>query len=237
MAKKVTIDPAATEVKESAEVKATTAKKVAKNTTAKKEPKKLTPEESVVILACMNKEFLEKLNKLAEKEGVSLVLTNEQVIMDYVAQKNSDKIDETARMTAFLRDERNRKVAFAHASEMFRILTRGKVSKDKASDITFSKKELVHVTTLSWNKAEEMLNTLEAFGFVVRIDKTAFKFHFDYKDIRQQIYSEVILSVESVNHDIQRFKGALENSNDLQEDEKTKAMSEIQAEVAKNIVF
>lgn len=237
MAKKVTTDPATTEVKEGAEVKATTAKKVAKNTTAKKEPKKLTPEESVVILACMNKEFLEKLNKLAEKEGVSLVLTNEQVIVDYVAQKNSDKIDETARMTAFLRDERNRKVAFAHASEMFRILTRGNVSKDKASDITFSKKELVHVTTLSWNKAEEMLNTLEAFGFVVRIDKTAFKFHFDYKDIRQQIYSEVILSVESVNHDIQRFKGALENSNDLQEDEKAKAMSEIQAEVTKNIVF
>lgn len=237
MAKKVTTDPAANEVKESAEVNATTAKKVAKKTMAKKEPKKLTPEESVVILACMNKEFLDKLNKLAEKEGVSLVLTNEQVIVDYVAQKNSDKIDETARMTAFLRDERNRKVAFAHADEMFRILTRGKVSKDKASTITFSKKELVHATTLSWNKAEEMLNTLEAFGFVVRIDKTAFKFHFDYKDIRQQIYSEVILSVESVNHDIQRFKGALENSNDLQEDEKTKAMSEIQAEVTKNIVF
>ena len=237
MAKKVIIDPAATEVKESAEVNVTTAKKVDKKTAAKKEPKKLTPEESVVILACMNKEFLEKLNKLAEKEGVSLVLTNEQVIVDYVAQKNSDKIDETARMTAFLKDERNRKVAFAHASEMFRILTRGKVSKDKASTITFSKKELVHATTLSWNKAEEMLNTLEAFGFVVRADKTAFKFHFDYKDIRQQIYSEVILSVESVNHDIQRFKGALENSNDLQEDEKTKAMSEIQAEVTKNIVF
>lgn len=237
MTKKVTTDPAATEVKESAEVNATTAKKVDKKTAAKKEPKKLTPEESVVILACMNKEFFEKLNKLAEKEGVSLVLTNEQVIVDYVAQKNSDKIDETARMTAFLRDERNRKVAFAHASEMFRILTRGKVSKDAASTITFSKKELVHATTLSWNKAEEMLNTLEAFGFVVRIDKDAFKFHFDYKDIRQQIYSEVILSVESVNHDIQRFKGALENSNDLQEDEKAKAMSEIQAEVTKNIVF
>lgn len=230
MAKKVSEEPKA-QVERKAE-------KAAKKTTAKKAraKKELTPEEGVIILACVNEKFLEKVNKLAEKEGLKVVLTNEQVIHDYVAQQ-AGEIDEAARMTAFLKDERNRKIAFTHANEMFSILTRGKVSKDSADSLMFSKKELVQSTTLSWNKAEEMLNTLEAFGFVVRIDKTSFKFHFDYKDIRKQIYSEVILSVESVNYDIQRFKGALENSTDLQEDEKAKAMSEIQAEVTKNIVF
>ena len=97
---------------------------------AKEEKKHLTPEQSVVILACMNEDFLAKLNKLAEKEGVKIVLTNEQVIKDYVENKLSDEVDESVRMSAFLKDERNRKVAFVHANELFAIMTKrqGKIS-------------------------------------------------------------------------------------------------------------
>ena len=217
---------------EEAEVNAVAEPK--KKTTAKKSAKKeLTAEESVVILACLNTNFLEKLNKLAEKEGVKLVLTNEQVIHDYVAQQ-SGEIDESARMTAFLKDDRNRKVAFAHAKEIFSILARTK-DLTKAADLEFEKKMLVKATTLSWKKADEMLNTLEAFGYAKRIDNSKFKIIFDLKDIRNNIRHEVTLSVESLNFDIERYKGAVEESSDIEN--KAEYLDEFKKEVTKNIVF
>ena len=217
---------------EEAEVNAVAEPK--KKTTAKKTAKKeLSAEESVVILACLNTNFLEKLNKLAEKEGVKLVLTNEQVIHDYVAQQ-SGEIDESARMTAFLKDDRNRKVAFAHAKEIFSILARTK-DLTKAADLEFEKKMLVKATTLSWKKADEVLNTLEAFGYAKRIDNSKFKIIFDLKDIRNNIRHEVTLSVESLNFDIERYKGAVEESSDIEN--KAEYLDEFKKEVTKNIVF
>lgn len=225
MAKKVETEKAVAKTAAAEPKKKTTAKKSAK--------KELTAEESVVILACLNTDFLEKLNKLAEKEGVKLVLTNEQVIHDYVAQK-AGEIDESARMTAFLKDDRNRKVAFAHAKEIFSILARTK-DLTKAADLEFEKKMLVKATTLSWKKADEMLNTLEAFGYAKRTENNRFKIIFDLKDIRNNIRQEVTLSVESLNFDIERYKGAVEESSDIEN--KDEHFDEFKKEVTKNIVF
>lgn len=228
MAKKVETEKAVAKTAAAEPKKKTTAKKAAK--------KELTAEESIVILACMNSSFLEKLNKLAEKEGIKLVLTSEQVIHDYVDKQfaTDGEIDESARMTAFLKDERNRKIAFAHAKEIFTILARSK-DLTKAAEMVFEKKALVKATTLSWAKAEEMLNTLEAFGFAKRISKTQFKLVFDLKVIRDNIRQEVTLSVESLNFDIERYKGAVEESSDIEN--KDEHLDEFKKEVTKNIVF
>lgn len=212
---------------------ATAEKKTAKRTKKEKQP--LTPEQSVVILACMNEDFLAKLNKLAEKEGVKLVLTSDQVIHDYVDKQFAGEVDESARMTAFLKDERNRKLAFAHANEIFNILTKGKGKLEEATGYVFAKKDLVHATTLSWKAADEMLNTLEVFGFIKRIGKTDFKFYFDRKIICDNIRDEVTLSVESLNLDIQRYKGAVEECSEIEN--KEKVLSEFKEEIIKNIVF
>lgn len=230
MAKKVKTDELAVEAQEPKKKAAT------RETTAKKaEKKELKPEEGVVILACINQGFLEKMNKLAEKEGVKLVLTNEQVIYDYIESK-SGEVDETARMTAFLKDERNRMLAKEHAKEIWRILSNGR-SMDKASGVVFEKKSLVKSTTLSWNKAEDMLNTLEVFGFVKRISKTEFTFLFDPNMILEHIKSQVNFSVESLNLDIQRYKGAVEESSDIDEKDKEKFLSGFYSEITRNIVF
>ena len=228
MAKKVETEKAVAKTAAAEPKKKTTAKKAAK--------KELTAKESVVILACMNSSFLEKLNKLAEKEGIKLVLTSEQVIHDYVDKQfaTDGEIDESARMTAFLKDERNRKIAFAHAKEIFTILARSK-DLTKAAGMVFEKKTLVKATTLSWTKAEEMLNTLEAFGFAKRISKTQFTLVFDLKVIRDNIRQEVTLSVESLNFDIERYKGAVEESSDIEN--KDEHLDEFKKEVTKNIVF
>ena len=108
---------------------------------------------------------------------------------------------------------------------------------DKAKDVVFEKKALVKATTLSWNKAEETLNTLEVFGFVKRISKTEFTFLFDLKMIREHIKNQVTLSVESLNLDIQRYKGAVEESSDIDEKDKEKFLNEFSSEVTRNIVF
>lgn len=209
--------------------KAVSKKISAKGNVVKKE---LKPEEGVVILACINKNFLEKLNNLAKKEGVKLVLTNEQVIYDYI--NNSDSVDENARMTAFLKDERNRKLAQEHAMEIWRILSKDKPI-DKSDGVVFDKKSLVKSTTLSWSKADEILNMLDVFGLIKRINKNEFTFLFDLKIIREHIKSQVAFSIESLNLDIQRYKGAVEESSDI--DDKEKFLSEFSSEVTRNIVF
>lgn len=219
---------------ETKEVKKDVTKKASKPKSASKAKKELTPEQSVVILACMNEDFLAKLNKLAEKEGVKIVLTNEQVIKDYVENKLSDEVDESVRMSAFLKDERNRKVAFVHANELFAIMTKRQGKISEADNYVFQKKDLVRMTTLSWNKAEEILNTLQVFGYVDRINSKEFKFHFDPKAICAKILNDVSFSVESLNLDIQRYKGAVENSN---EDDKEKMLADFKADVQKHIVF
>ena len=219
---------------ETKEVKKDVTKKASKPKSTTKAKKELTPEQSVVILACMNEDFLAKLNKLAEKEGVKIVLTNEQVIKDYVENKLSGEVDESARMSAFLKDERNRKVAFVHANELFAILTKRQGKVSEADNHVFQKKDLVRMTTLSWNKAEEILNTLQVFGYVERMNSKEFKFHFDPKAICAKILNDVSFSIESLNLDIQRYKGAVENSN---EDDKEKMLADFKAEVQKHIVF
>ena len=172
------------------------------------------------------------MNNLAEKEGIKLVLTNEQVIYDYI--NDSNDIDENARMTAFLKDERNRKLAQEHAMEIWRILSKDK-PMDKADGVVFDKKSLVKLTTLSWSKADEILNMLDVFGFIKRINKNEFTFLFDLKTIREHIKNQVTFSIESLNFDIQRFKGAVEESSDI--DDKEKFLSEFSSEVTRNIVF
>lgn len=216
------------------EVKKDVTKKASKPKSASKAKKELTPEQSVVILACMNEDFLAKLNKLAEKEGVKIVLTNEQVIKDYVWNKMSDGVDESARMSAFLKDERNRKLAFERANEIFTILTKRQVKIEFADNHVFQKKDLVRMTKLSWDNAEEMLNTLQVFGYVDRMNSKEFKFHFNSKAICAKVLKDVSFSIEGLNFDIQRYKGAVENSD---EDDKEKLLADFKAEVQKHIVF
>lgn len=191
-------------------------------------------ENDVMIFACMNKDFVEGVQKLASEKGVKLVATDEQVIRDYIADNN--QVDENARMTAFLSDARNRQLAFSHAKEIWRILGNDKALSD-AKNCVFNLKSLVSSTSLSWNKAEEILNTLEAFGFVKRNGKFEFSMNFDKKDIRDYIYSQVVLSVESLNYDLQRYKGAIQNSNDLSEDEKNEKILTTKEDIVKQIAF
>jgi len=199
------------------------------------EPKQLTPEESVIIVACMNTDFLEKLDKLAKSEGLKIVLTNEQVITDYVASQ-AEEIDEAARMTAFLKDDKNRRIAQEHAKEIYRIISNDK-PLEKSKDMEFKIKDIVKNTTLSWSKANEMLNTLEAFGFIHRKGKDGLIFDFDLKTIREHIYSQVTFSVESLNYDIQRYMGAVAESSDISDEDKEAFISKFKDEVVKNIVF
>lgn len=195
----------------------------------------LKPEEQVIIAACMNTAFLEKMQKLAEKEGVKIVLTNEAVITDYL-QSQSGEVDEAARMSAFLKDDRNRKIAQEHAKEIYRILSKGKPLNEAAGK-RFVIKDLVKNTTLSWSKAGEMINTLEAFGFVKNVTKDSFEFDFDLKTIREHIHRQATLSVESLNFDIQRYKGAVAESLDIEESKKQEVLDEFKQEIINNIVF
>ena len=199
--------------------------------------KTLKPEESVIVVSCINSSFLEKVNELAKSEGITVVLTKDKVIYDYVESKLAGAIDENVRMTAFLSDERNQTLAREHAKEIWRIVSKGKPLED-AAGVPISIKKLVKESTLSWKKAEDIINTLSVFGLVKRNkNDMIFELVFDDDVIRGNVLQETTLSVESLNFDIQRFKAALQRSTDLTDSEKDEKLVDFKNQILNNIAF
>lgn len=191
--------------------------------------------ENILLFACLNDSFKEKLLKLSEQESMEVVQIDDKAIQDYVNAQGGVEINESERLTAFLKDERNRKMAYAHAKEIYRILT-GTENIENAKDAVFTLKHLVQSTSLSWRKAEDMLNTLEAFGYVSKMtNRSDFRINFDSADIREHIKVQLSQSLQALNYDIERYKGIVSECSDVED--KEKEFDAIRQEIEKNIAL
>ena len=190
--------------------------------------------ENILLFACLNDSFKKKLIELSEQEKMKVVQIDDKVVQDYINAQGDGKINESERLTAFLKDSRNRQMAFAHAKEIYRILT-GTENIENAKDVVFTLKHLVQSTSLSWRKAEDMLNTLEAFGYVSRVtNRSDFRINFDIADIREHIKVQLSQSLQALNFDIERYKGILSECSD---EDKEKELDVIRQDINKNIAL
>ena len=190
--------------------------------------------ENILLFACLNDSFKKKLIELSEQEKMKVVQIDDKVVQDYINAQGDGKINESERLTAFLKDSRNRQMAFAHAKEIYRILT-GTENIENAKDVVFTLKHLVQSTSLSWRKAEDMLNTLEAFGYVSRVThRSDFRINFDTADIREHIKVQLSQSLQALNFDIERYKGILSECSD---EDKEKELDVIRQDINKNIAL
>ena len=200
-------------------VKKVTAVKKTENK-VEKQPVAVPADESILIYSCRNKCLVEAIQMLAEKQGVQTVSINDKVIDDYISMNS--KYDTVKN---FLSDSANRMSAKAQAVKLYYILTNyGDINDSK--NRTFVKKQVVRATTLTWNKLDQLFELLLAFGFIVKIDNTTFRFQFDEQDIQEEICKNAHETMRILQNDVERLQASLDVTEKGDTEKVTKQIDE-----------
>lgn len=185
--------------------------------------KDLKPEQSVLIMSCLNPSVAKAACDAAKKEGVHVVILEDKVIYDYLerSQKPQD-------LSEFLSNTSNRLKAEDDARRLYAMLTNGG-NIEESSGVVFTKTQIVKRTNLSHSKAESILELFRAFG-LIRLVKGIQEFEFTFSnDMRRQSIKEEVLGMMKVmNTDIQRFRASIYNDDSLTSEQKHELYKEFQ---------
>lgn len=139
-------------------------------------------------------------------------------------------------MNDFIRNEENRRTAYAHALNLWKIVAKNSPIENSSS-VIISETEVCKKTTLSHSKARQLFDVLRAFGYLRNIDKLHFTLIFDKEEQRRVVEVEATSLATALSDEINRFKAILLADKDLNEDERKKKYEEFKDIVNKSILF
>lgn len=194
---------------------------------------KLKPEQSVLIMACLEPQVAQKAMAAAKERGVEVVILEDKVIHDYLDMKTK----KPESLGEFLSNTSNRLQAEQNRTKLWMIVTGG-APVEQASTRIITEMEVVKKTTLSHGQAKAMFNLLRAFG-LLRFTKGTHEFvlNFDKNDCHNTIETEVLSMAEVVNNDILRFKNSIESDTSLSEEQKKQKYDEFKNSVCESLRF
>ena len=194
---------------------------------------KLKPEQSVLIMACLEPQVAQKAMAAAKERGVEVVILEDKVIHDYLDMKTK----KPESLGEFLSNTSNRLQAEQNRTKLWMIITGG-APVEQASTRIITETEVVKKTTLSHNQAKAMFNLLRAFG-LLRFTKGTHEFvlNFDKNDCHNTIETEVLSMAEVMNNDILRFKNSIESDTSLSEEQKKQKYDEFKNSVCESLRF
>lgn len=194
---------------------------------------KLKPEQSVLIMACLEPQVAQKAMAAAKERGVEIVILEDKVIHDYLDMKTK----KPESLGEFLSNTSNRLQAEQNRTKLWMIVTGG-APVEQASTRIITETEVVKKTTLSHNQAKAMFNLLRAFG-LLRFTKGTHEFvlNFDKNDCHNTIETEVLSMAEVMNNDILRFKNSIESDTSLSEEQKKQKYDEFKNSVCESLRF
>lgn len=194
---------------------------------------KLKPEQSVLIMACLEPQVAQKAMAAAKERGVEVVILEDKVIHDYLDMKTKkpDSLGE------FLSNTSNRLQAEQNRTKLWMIITGG-APVEQASTRIITETEVVKKTTLSHGQAKAMFNLLRAFG-LLRFTKGTHEFvlNFEKNDCHNTIETEVLSMAEVMNNDIMRFKNSIESDTALSEEQRKQRYEEFKSRVCESLHF
>ena len=194
---------------------------------------KLKPEQSVLIMACLEPQVAQKAMAAAKERGVEVVILEDKVIHDYLDMKT--KKHES--LGEFLSNTSNRLQAEQNRTKLWMIITGG-APVEQASTRIITETEVVKKTTLSHGQAKAMFNLLRAFGLLKFTKGThEFVLNFDKNDCHNTIETEVLSMAEVMNNDILRFKNSIESDTSLSEEQKKQKYDEFKNSVCESLRF
>ncbi len=225
MAKKKIENGVAEETKTPTTEKKTVRKKASKKVQTTTEVKNPVAEpetdKSVLIYACKNENVCKALESVATENKVEVVKLAENVLDDYVAMKRKYKT-----IKDFVEDSHNRAETKGRAMKLYTILTRG-AQIDSHDKFTFTMKQVVKETTLTWKTAEQLMELLKAFGFVQVAKDRSFKFCFDENDIQQQIIMEINETVKLLQNELARLEASVKFTSENETEKVKKYIEEV----------
>lgn len=194
---------------------------------------KLKPEQSVLIMACLEPQVAQKATAAAKERGVEVVILEDKVIHDYLDMKTK----KPESLGEFLSNTSNRLQAEQNRTKLWMIVTGG-APVEQASTRIITEMEVVKKTTLNHAQAKAMFNLLRAFG-LLRFTKGTHEFvlNFSKNDCHKTIETEVLSMSEVMNNDILRFKNSIESDNSLSEEQKKKKYDEFKNIVCESLRF
>lgn len=194
--------------------------------------KDLKPEQSVLIMSCLNPSVSKLAIDAAKKEGLQVVILEDNVIYDYLerSQKSQD-------LSEFLSDTSNRLKAEDDARRLFAILTNGG-NIEESEGMVFTKTQIVKKTNLSHSKAESVIELLRAFG-LIRLVKgiQEFEFTFSHDMRRKSIRDEIMGMLKVMNTDVQRYRASIYNDDSLTTEQKHELYKEFQKSFDEGLEF
>ena len=192
---------------------------------------KLKPEQSVLIMACLEPQVAQKAMAAAKERGVEVVILEDKVIHDYLDMKTK----KPESLGEFLSNTSNRLQAEQNRTKLWMIITGG-APVEQASTRIITETEVVKKTTLSHGQAKAVFNLLRAFG-LLRFTKGTHEFvlNFDKNDCHNTIETEVLSMAEVMNNDILRFKNSIESDTSLSEEQKKQKYDEFKNSVCESL--
>lgn len=180
-----------------------------------KKKEKLSPENSLVFVSCLNDDFKKKLKDLAKVEGVEVINLEDRIVTDYLRIHGSK---DKGALKQFVEESSTRVHAEKQCKKLYNIMTHN----GTLEIFIFNRTEVVKSTTLSHAKALQLLKLFETFGLIKWTKKDyEFQFIFDKDVSRIILEADVDGLCSRLNDCIVRYN-ELVNSDDNLDSKKKK---------------
>jgi hypothetical protein len=193
-------------------------------------------EQNVLMIACEDKSLLEEITKIASQRNIDVAVVDSSVLKQNLTKnKVADTTPDIETMDKFLANDENRQIARMQAEKLYAIMTGGGKQED-ADKFVFSQKQIVHATTLSNKKFQELFNLLKAFNYVDWVDnkKHTLKFTFDQQQCLDCIVRDVRNLSKFVAVEVVRYKNYVKSITDYTDEQKEELYKKIRKTVIDN---
>ncbi len=193
-------------------------------------------QKNVLMIACEDKQLLEEITKIATERNIDVAVVDSSVLKQNLTKnKVADTTPDIETMDKFLANDENRQIARMQAEKLYAIMTGGGKQED-ADKFVFSQKQIVHATTLSNKKFQELFNLLKAFNYVDWVDnkKHTLKFTFDQQQCLDCIVRDVRNLSKLVAVEVVRYKNYVKSITDYTDEQKEELYKKIRKTVIDN---
>lgn len=193
-------------------------------------------EQNVLMIACEDKSLLEEITKIASQRNIDVAVVDSSVLKQNLTKnKVADTTPNIETMDKFLANDENRQIARMQAEKLYAIMTGGGKQED-ADKFVFSQKQIVHATTLSNKKFQELFNLLKAFNYVDWVDnkKHTLKFTFNQQQCLDCIVRDVRNLSKLVAVEVVRYKNYVKSITDYTDEQKEELYKKIRKTVIDN---
>jgi hypothetical protein len=196
---------------------------------------KIQPDK-IIIIGCINEETVNKINEQFGKDN-KVVLLNNEVVIDYVRKQSVEDKDEENKVQEFLTNDTNRMRVKEKALTLWNMLTANQDITNIDKRI-FTKIEITKRTNMNLQKATEVLDLFNLFGFIsYQKGKYEFKFCFDNKTQLDAVHANILESIGSLNALLLSYKSILNSDKKHSEEDKTTELYDLSSEVKELIKF